>query len=105
VVRDASLIEPVCQGSIIGYSTKGKATNRLLFSNPASTKQRRNLTLRQSRNGGESWSEGLVIEEGPSAYSDIVVFPSKRVGILFECGAKSPYERIDYCIIERKALR
>ena len=105
VVRDASLIEPVCQGSIIGYSTKGKATNRLLFSNPASTKQRQNLTLRQSRNGGESWSEGVVIEKGASAYSDIAILPSKRVGVLFECGTKSPYERIDYCIIERKALR
>ena len=105
IVRDETLIEPVCQGSIIGYSVKSKATNRLLFSNPASTKQRKNLTIRQSRNGGASWSKGFVIEEGPSAYSDIVILPHKRVGILFECGEKSPYERIDFCTIEPHDLR
>ena len=105
VVRDENLIEPVCQGSIIGYSVKGKATNRLLFSNPASTKQRKNLTIRQSRDGGASWSNGLVIEEGPSAYSDIVILPHKHVGILFECGEKSPYECIDFSIVERHDIR
>jgi sialidase-1 len=105
VVRDASLIEPVCQGSIIGYSAKGKATNRLLFSNPASLKGRKNLTLRQSRNGGKSWSEGVVIEQGRSAYSDIVVLPKRSVGILFECGTKSPYERIDFRVIEHHEVK
>ena len=105
VVRDENLIEPVCQGSIIGYSVKSKATNRLLFSNPASTKHRKNLTLRQSRDGGVSWSKGLVIEEGPSAYSDIVILPHKEVGILFECGEKSPYERIDFCVVKKQEIR
>ena len=105
VIRDKSLIEPVCQGSIIGYSVKGKATNKLLFSNPASTKQRNMLTLRQSKDGGASWSKGLVIEESPSAYSDLVILPRKRVGVLFECGKKSPYERIDFCIVDRRDLK
>lgn len=105
VVRDENLIEPVCQGSIIGYSVKGKATNRLLFSNPASTKHRKNLTLRQSYDGGVSWSKGLVIEEGPSAYSDIVILPHKEVGIVFECGEKSPYERIDFCVVKKQDIR
>ena len=105
VIRDKSLIEPVCQGSIIGYSVKGKATNKLLFSNPASTKQRNTLTLRQSKDGGASWSKGLVIEEGPSAYSDLVILPRKQVGILFECGKESPYERIDFRIVEQRDLK
>jgi sialidase-1 len=105
VVRDAALIEPVCQGSLIGYSPKGGATNRLLFSNPASIKGRKQLTLRQSRNGGKSWSRGVVIEQGPSAYSDIVIMPNKSVGVLFECGARSPYERIDFRVLKRRELR
>jgi sialidase-1 len=105
VVRDAALIEPVCQGSLIGYSPKGGATNRLLFSNPASIKGRKQLTLRQSRNGGKSWSRGVVIEQGPSAYSDIVIMPNKSVGVLFECGVRSPYERIDFRVLKRRELR
>lgn len=101
VVRDTTLIEPVCQGSIIGYSEKGCATNHLLFCNPASTKRRERLTLRQSRDGGITWSSGIVLENGPSAYSDVVIMKRKRVGILFECGEHSPYERIDFCRIGR----
>lgn len=105
VVRDATLIEPVCQGSIIGYSAKGKATGHLLFSNPASLRGRKNLTLRQSRDGGKSWSEGVVVEKGRAAYSDIVIMPNRSIGILFECGVKSPYERIDFRVIDRRELR
>ncbi len=104
VVRDSNLIEPVCQGSIIGYSTKGRATNHLLFCNPASMLSRKRLTLRQSRNGGKSWSRGTILEEGPSAYSDIVVMPRKQVGVLFECGKKSPYERIDFRLLNKREI-
>lgn len=104
VVRDAQLIEPVCQGSIIGYSTKGRATNHLLFSNPASTRARERLTLRQSRDGGKTWSSGTVLESGLSAYSDIVIMPRKQVGVLFECGNASPYERIDFCLIDKRKI-
>ncbi len=104
VVRDANLIEPVCQGSIIGYSTKGRATNNLLFCNPASTSRRERLTLRQSRDGGVSWSSGTILESGLSAYSDIVIMPRKQVGVLFECGSTSPYERIDFCLINKRNI-
>lgn len=105
VVRDAQLIEPVCQGSIIGYSEKGRATNHLLFSNPASTRSRERLTLRQSRDGGVSWSSGTILESGLSAYSDIVIMPRKQVGVLFECGGTSPYERIDFCLVDKRKIK
>ena len=101
VVRDAVLIEPVCQGTIIGYSPAGRATNHLLFCNPASTKRRERLTLRQSHDGGLTWSDGLLIEEGASAYSDMVILKRKQIGVIFECGEKSPYERIDFRVVER----
>jgi sialidase-1 len=101
VVRDAVLIEPVCQGTIIGYSPAGRATNHLLFCNPASTKRRERLTLRQSHDGGLTWSDGLLIEEGASAYSDMVILKRKQIGVIFECGEKSPYERIDFRVVKR----
>ena len=105
VVRDATLIEPVCQGSIIGYSPRGRATNNLLFCNPASTSRRERLTLRQSRDGGANWDDGILLVEGKAAYSDIVVLKDGDVGVLYETGVKSPYERIEYVIVPKSQLK
>lgn len=105
VVRDATLIEPVCQGTIIGYQPKSRPSDDLLFCNPASTKRRELLTLRRSRDGGESWSEGIVINSGPSAYSDVVVLKGGHVGVLCEVGEKSPYERIDFKVVPKQLVR
>ena len=104
IVRDATLIEPVCQGSIIGYSTRGRATDKLLFCNPASTTNRENLTLRSSPDGGKSWNEGVVITPSLAAYSDVVVLKSGDVGVLFETGEKSAYERIELVIVSKTKL-
>ncbi|MBQ3536619.1 MAG: exo-alpha-sialidase [Alistipes sp.] len=104
VMRDEQLPEPACQASIIGYSHKGKPTDHLLFVNPASSTRRENLTLRQSFDGGESWDEGIVIEPGNTAYSDLVVTRNGDVGILFETGEKSPYEKIVFVVIPKKIL-
>ncbi|MBR4854135.1 MAG: exo-alpha-sialidase [Alistipes sp.] len=105
VVRDANLIEPVCQGSMISYAYGRKLSNKMLFSNPASTKRRESLTLRYSRDGGRSWSGGVVIEPGKAAYSDLVVLRGKNIGVLFETGTKNTYERIVFAVISRKAIK
>ena len=101
VVRDEQLPEPVCQGAIIGYSAKGKPTDHLLFVNPASIKRREHLTLRQSRDGGKVWDEGISLDEGFAAYSDLVVMPSGDVGILYERGSRTPYEEIVFVVISK----
>ena len=105
VVRDTTLVEPVCQGSIIGYSPNGRATDELLFCNPASTKRRENLTLRYSRDGGESWCKSVVVVGGHAAYSDLVVLRSGDVGVLCESGDKSPYERIEFVVVPKRMLK
>lgn len=104
VVRDATLVEPVCQGSIIGYSPKLRPTNHLLFCNPASTEKRERLTLRLSRDGGKSWSDGVVVASGAAAYSDVVVLRGGDVGVLCETGEKSPYEQIEFVIIKKNMV-
>ena len=101
----ATLRTTVYSSGMSGYSTKGRATNHLLFCNPASTRSRERLTLRQSRDGGVSWSSGTILESGLSAYSDIVIMPRKQVGVLFECGGTSPYERIDFCLVDKRKLK
>ena len=84
---DQALVEPVCQASLI------RAGNLLLFSNPASTR-RENMTVRASRDDGETWPRSLVLEKGPSAYSCLAALSRKRFACLYERGSRSPYERI-----------
>lgn len=91
--RDPTLIEPVCQASIIRASWE---PNRILFSNPASSDKREKLTVRVSEDEGATWPVERVIHEGPAAYSSLVALPDGMIGILFECGEKKAIERIDF---------
>ena len=68
----------------------------LLFSNCKSA-WRNNLHLRASIDGGQTWSEGVAIELGEAAYSDITVLKDgKTIGCLYE-GAG--YSTIDFVAI------
>ena len=69
---------------------------RLLFSNPADEKRRRNLTVRLSRDEGKSWPVGRTLQAGFAAYSCLVALPDGRIGCLYECGEKDARERITF---------
>ena len=91
---DATLVEPVCQGSLFRYSWPDDAgKSRLLFSNPASLK-REKLTVRLSYDEGTTWAVSKVLHEGPAAYSCLTRLPDGSIGCLFECGNKTAYETI-----------
>lgn len=90
---DTALIEPVCQASILWYDHKGRRPF-LAFSNPASQKSRTNMTVRISFNQGKSWKQKLVLYEGPSAYSNLVILPNGNLACFYEAGIKSAYEGI-----------
>jgi sialidase-1 len=87
-----------CQASFIRFTKKddGSNKNRLLFANPASTKNRVNLTLRISYDEGTSWPVSKILYEGPSAYSCMTVLPDRSVGILYEKGEKTSNEKISF---------
>lgn len=93
------LPDPVCQGSVL---TVGE---RLLFTNPASALRRENLTLKQSRDLGKTWSAAAVIHPGPAAYSDLAALPGGRVGCAYECGhgtdASAAYQQIQWAVFEK----
>src|SRR4029079_9925735 len=89
-VEDETLIEPVCQASLLRY--RG-AKDWLLFSNPASTK-REKLTVRLSRDGGKTWPAARLLHTGPAAYSCLAVLPDKTVTCLYERGIAKPYEEL-----------
>ena len=90
-----TLIEPVCQASMI------RCGGHLLFSNPASETTRERLTVRLSADDGETWPWAKVVCPGSSAYSSMAVLPDGRIGILFE---RDGYTRISFAAFSLKEL-
>ena len=70
-------------GSVIGIS------GALLYSGPASSTARTNLTIFRSRDGGRSWrSDPQPLHEGPSGYSDLAMLSPHLAAVLYENGQK-----------------
>ena len=104
VAVDTTLIEPICQGSLLSYFyNKNKPT--LFFSNPANIKNRANLTLRMSVDDGKTWKHNLVLHPGPSAYSDLSVIDKNTIGCFFEAGYAKPYEGIVFKTVKYADLK
>lgn len=94
--EDPTLVEPGCEGSLrVLTSVPVDRKNRLLFMNPASL-TRRNMTVRLSYDEGRTWAVAKTLYSGPSAYSCLSVLNDLTVGCLYECGVRSPYERITF---------
>ena len=83
--HDTTLIEPVCQASILRHPSAADPSKDLfLFSNPASQTGRTNGTVRLSRDQGKTWPISRVLYSGGFAYSCLVSIPGDAVGCLFE---------------------
>lgn len=95
---DETLIEPVCEASMI---TAGRF---VLFSNPAATTRTR-MTVRLSADGAHTWSASRLVWEGPSAYSSLASMHGGEAGLLYEAGDADPYERIVFVRFEIGWLR
>jgi len=96
--HDTKLIEPICQASLQVYQYG--QIEALLFSNPASEEQRVNMSLRASYDWGATWPDSVILHQGPSAYSDLVVLADGTVGCLYEAGEDNPYEAIVFQRVE-----
>lgn len=94
--HDPILIEPICQASIRRYGSLGKSEVKpyLLFSNPASSDARVNMTVRLSYDEGQSWPVSKVLYPGPSAYSCLAVLSDGTIACFYEKGQKNAYEMI-----------
>lgn len=73
------LPDPVCQASLVRHPN-----GTLLFSNPADSKSRVRLTVRESRDDGETWSEGRVIDPRGCMYSCMSVMRDGRIAMVYE---------------------
>lgn len=83
---DEALLEPICMGAIVRYSTvESGGKNRILFSNPdnlakakgkeepGKNRDRKNVSVKLSYDEGATWAVTKPVEPGWSAYSDIAV--------------------------------
>ncbi len=88
------LPEPVCMASMVRLADGG-----ILFSNPDNlrvrgqpgrpgrNRDRRNLTVRLSRDDGKTWPVSRPLEDGPSGYSDLAAAPDGAILCFYERGA------------------
>ncbi|KAI8519083.1 exo-alpha-(2-_3)-sialidase [Branchiostoma belcheri] len=94
-----------CQGSVVAATPPSdlrppegsEFETWVLFANPNHLSLRENMSLKVSKDGCRTWSPGLVLHKGPSAYSDLATYEeggAVKVACLFEKGQEHPYETI-----------
>jgi sialidase-1 len=106
IFHDPVLIEPICQASMIKYNTsQNDDKNYILFSNPASTDQRINMTVRASLDEGKTWPVAKQLHAGPAAYSSLAALKNDNLACLYEAGEKHPYETIVFRSLSWEWLR
>ncbi len=99
---DEALWEPICMAESCVYSHAGQ--NLILFSNPhnldgarqgaaepGKSRLRKNVSVKVSRDEGQTWEVNKLLEDGPSAYSDIAVTPSGTILCFYGAGTKSSF--------------
>lgn len=87
-----ALKTPIVQGSVISLSDI-----TLIYSGPHGPQpERADMTLWISRNGGRSWSPARSVSGRPAAYSDLARIDADTIGLLYETGDWSPYDRIEF---------
>lgn len=102
--NDPALIEPGgCQASILRYTRtdQGGDRNRVIFSNPASTASRVNMTVKMSYDECQTWPVSKQIYAGGSAYSCLTILADGSVGLLYEADS---YNRIVFARFTLKWL-
>ncbi|MEH6591390.1 MAG: sialidase family protein [Halioglobus sp.] len=97
---DTALPTPISQASVAAYSP----TNRLLFSNPADTRTRVQMTVRASVDGGETWLRSLLVYPGPAGYSELAAMSNGDVALFYERGDMEYSEMISFGVIPSDAL-
>ncbi|WP_460108617.1 sialidase family protein [Streptomyces sp. YKOK-J1] len=93
---------PVVQGSVLQLPD---VQAPLLFSAPSVPAARRSMALWRSTDGGRTFTRALTLSDRPAAYSDLVRIDADTVGLLYETGAKGPYETIEFRRLPAGAVR
>ncbi len=82
-----ALPEPVCMASLINVKAADNVLGKdiLIFSNPNTTNARKNITIKISLDGGNTWAHQLLLDEGENwGYSCLTMVDKETIGILYE---------------------
>lgn len=95
---DDALLEPICMAGIVRYDHDGKSL--ILFSNPhnletakgkpepGKNRDRKNVSVKISRDEALTWGVSKTLEPGPSMYSDIAVTQAGTILCFYGSGSK-----------------
>lgn len=103
-----ALREPVCMASLIKIDAKDNVFGKdiLLFSNPNTTSERKNITIKASLDGGLTWlpeNQLLIDEDHGWGYSCLSQVDKETVGILYEASvAQMTYQAFKLTDIIKK---
>lgn len=78
---------PVCMASLISVKAADNVLGKdiLIFSNPNTTNARKNITIKISLDGGNTWAHQLLLDEGENwGYSCLTMVDKETIGILYE---------------------
>ncbi len=103
IEHDYQLVESVCQAGFLNYG-EFDGSQLHLFLNPAVPSGRHHLTLKVSFDDCRSWSNSKLIYPGQSAYSALTRMANGKIGLFFEAGEKSAYEKLIFIAIEPDEL-
>ncbi len=82
-----ALPEPVCMASLISVKAADNVLGKdiLIFSNPNTTNARKNITIKISLDGGNTWAHQLLLDEGENwGYSCLTMVDKETIGIRYE---------------------
>eukprot|EP01084_Bolivina_argentea_P034085 63063_1 len=83
---DKNLIGPSCEGSLISSYDD----SLIFFSNPNNKKNRVDITVKKSKDNGNTWNDGYVVYDGPGAYTCLTrMKDNSQIGILYETTSKN----------------
>jgi sialidase-1 len=94
-------ITPVVQNSAMRFAAtdRGDERNVIVYSCPGHATQRRDLTIWTSFDECATWSGKTVVHRGPAAYSDLIKFNERQIGVLYEAG-EPLYDQIVFTALD-----
>ncbi|MFJ9809528.1 exo-alpha-sialidase [Streptomyces sp. NPDC101158] len=96
---------PIVQGSLLTVEDVApRPHGLLLFSAPSVPTARASAALWTSTDGGHTFAPAVTLSRRPAAYSDLVRVDARTIGVLYETGARTPYETVVFRRVPLAAL-
>ncbi|MFJ4832570.1 exo-alpha-sialidase [Streptomyces sp. NPDC088747] len=92
---------PLVQGALLQLTGD---QGELVFSAPSVPTDRAAMAIWGSADGGRAFRKVLTLSESKAAYSDLVQPDARTLGVLYETGAETAYEEIEFRRIPLREL-